>query len=702
MMGGSVTKEGKTVAQALQQALQQLGAQKEHVDIEIISPGNRGILGIGSKPAKVKVTVKDEVLVERRLKHLLNGLDLGGTFTDMPDLTASLEEMAATGVLAVAGEPVMDSAAETQKVGTAEVKDGKLIITSPVDIDKKALIKITNKVRVTLNGLPFEEMAEASADDTLEVVTLNDEPVSSFELRLSNNKMEANLKYINRPGASYRLQDQAPANVLTLLTKVEAIVEHPPKTLEDLRDFLQEKGIVKGIDEGMLSKVIESPNGLNGFQVASGQPPVDGTDATLRFPFREGEDDECDGSYFSRNRLISVNSGDLIAVKIPKIEGRDGWTVTGETLSAKPAMECEIILKAGCELTEDGCAVISTISGRPVILESDHKITISVDPVYIVKEVSQATGNINFVGDIEVQGNVGEGCVVQAAGNIQVTGDVSRAVIRAGASVIIHKMLIGSGVTAGGRAALYASIFPVLKQIKELINKVSADAILLKAGSGAALSGKTPDDGMLIKFTIDSKFSLLPQIIQNLADVINNSSLSAHEEVLDFVSYLQQNLCGFGPARIEKIEFLSVFSNTLDHIISMVETSIGSADYIKARYVQNCSLLSSGDVIIEGQGCYISDIKAGGAVVICGKPGIARGVKIFAGGDVTVTDLGSEFESRTFVKAGDNAKISAELVRQDVLIQVGREKYRVDKAARNFIAHANNDGRLTVSGLSAE
>ena len=719
MISGSVTKEGKSVEEALQKALKQLGAEKEHVIIEVLSPGSKGMLGLGAKPAKVKISLKEEAQAERKLKHLLTDLSLSGHHVDPANLSGlaalnlgsldlGLEDAAdndgnSSTIDEQANSAEQDGSTQ-QKVGTVEIKEGKLIVTNSVNDDMMAVIRIEENVRLTLNGQLVEEEAHVSEEDSLEIEIINDEPVSSLEFKISRNKMGADLKYINQPGATFRLKDQAPANKLTLLTEIENIVEPPTKTLEDLTAFLQEHEIVKGIDEEILKLVLETPNSLNSFQVARGLLPVDGIDATARYPFRQEENNEEDGSYFSRNRLISVNPGDVVAVKVPKIEGQDGWTITGEILPARPAMDCEITVKAGCELTEDGNSVVALISGRPVIEQSGQNISITVDPVYIVKEVSQAVGNINFAGDVEVQGNVGEGCVVQADGNIQVAGDVSRAVIRAGASVVLHKMVVASSVSAGGRAGLYASVLPAFKQIRELLDKASSDAKILKANSGAVSPGKPISDGMIIQFTIDSKYNNLPQTINGLWQAVSSSNISAHEEVVDFISLLRRNLVGLGPAQIEKVEFLDSLDNALDHIINMVENCMRMADYIKVRYVQNCSLMSSGDVIIEGQGCYISDIKAGGGVIICGKPGIARGVKIFADGDVTVADLGSEFESQTFVRVGYNGKITAELVHPDVVIQVGGEKFRVDKSSRSFTAYVdiNGSGRLVVDRLTAE
>lgn len=49
---------GKTVEEAIQQALQQLGVSQDQVEVEILSPGTPGIWGIGAEPARVRVTVR--------------------------------------------------------------------------------------------------------------------------------------------------------------------------------------------------------------------------------------------------------------------------------------------------------------------------------------------------------------------------------------------------------------------------------------------------------------------------------------------------------------------------------------------------------------------------------------------------------------------------------------------------------------------
>lgn len=54
-----VEKTGKSVQEAINLALEELNADREHVEIEVLDEGNKGIFGIlGNKVARVKVTMK--------------------------------------------------------------------------------------------------------------------------------------------------------------------------------------------------------------------------------------------------------------------------------------------------------------------------------------------------------------------------------------------------------------------------------------------------------------------------------------------------------------------------------------------------------------------------------------------------------------------------------------------------------------------
>lgn len=68
---------GKTVDEALEKALNELSVSKEKVTIDVLEEGSKGFLNlIGSKPAKIKVTVKYDYIEETKVftKNLLTSM----------------------------------------------------------------------------------------------------------------------------------------------------------------------------------------------------------------------------------------------------------------------------------------------------------------------------------------------------------------------------------------------------------------------------------------------------------------------------------------------------------------------------------------------------------------------------------------------------------------------------------------------------
>ncbi len=54
-----VETEARTVEEALQSALAELGVERDQVTIKVLDEGSKGILGLGAKPAQVRVTLKE-------------------------------------------------------------------------------------------------------------------------------------------------------------------------------------------------------------------------------------------------------------------------------------------------------------------------------------------------------------------------------------------------------------------------------------------------------------------------------------------------------------------------------------------------------------------------------------------------------------------------------------------------------------------
>lgn len=60
-MSNFVEKIGKTVDEAVKIALEELNTTEENVDIEVLEEPTKGLLGLGAKPALVRVSIKEAI-----------------------------------------------------------------------------------------------------------------------------------------------------------------------------------------------------------------------------------------------------------------------------------------------------------------------------------------------------------------------------------------------------------------------------------------------------------------------------------------------------------------------------------------------------------------------------------------------------------------------------------------------------------------
>ncbi len=92
-MANAIEKEGKTFSEAVVNACEELGVSKDEVEIEVIREDSKGVLGIGSKNAIVRVEIKTGGLSEKafRAKKTLEAV-LGFLFSTPQSVKAEETE----------------------------------------------------------------------------------------------------------------------------------------------------------------------------------------------------------------------------------------------------------------------------------------------------------------------------------------------------------------------------------------------------------------------------------------------------------------------------------------------------------------------------------------------------------------------------------------------------------------------------------
>ncbi|HPN82574.1 MAG TPA: FapA family protein [Spirochaetota bacterium] len=279
------------------------------------------------------------------------------------------------------------------------------------------------------------------------------------------------------------------------------------------REALTKAGITNGVNERMLEDAITKCEAdkmpLSRLPVARGTKPVNGSDGKIMFKIRmqgSNEPVEKDGGrvdYREKDSIINIDDNTLIAVQFPaqkKIS--DGMTVTGETIPGTDGNPVDIKLGKNIDprQNEKGhTEYYSKISGQVIFSDG----LLDVEPLFVVeKNVDMTVGNIDFVGNVLVKGNVNDDFTVKAGGDIEVRGTVSAAHLIAGRDIYVKGGVIArsaGGLRAGNNvvvrfaenASIIANQTITIDRAAMLSEIAAGDSIICKKEKGQIIGGHT-------------------------------------------------------------------------------------------------------------------------------------------------------------------------------------------------------------------
>lgn len=232
------------------------------------------------------------------------------------------------------------------------------------------------------------------------------------------------------------------------------VLAYPPvgsgRELEQelLSRTLRDNKVTFGLDEELLGSLPEHRDRyFHLFLAARGRQPAPGRDGGIVDMFqrkfvREVVVDEYDQvDYTALNLFQNVEEGETICQIIPSLKGTPGMTVLGREVPAKDGKPAAPPKGRNTELSEDGTRLVASRAGH---VEFSGRC-FEVKPVLeITGDVDYSTGNINFLGDVHIAGDVTSGFSVQAMGNVVVDGLVEAAQVEAGGDVVVAKGVVGN------------------------------------------------------------------------------------------------------------------------------------------------------------------------------------------------------------------------------------------------------------------
>lgn len=207
--------------------------------------------------------------------------------------------------------------------------------------------------------------------------------------------------------------------------------------INDMQDFFAAREYCKDIVVARGKEVLQGENAYIEYFF--------NTDVHARPTIRE------DGSvdFFNLNAISHCSKGQVLARIVPAVKGTHGRNVLGERIEAYAVKPICFRYGRNIEVSDDKLSLLSMVDGHVTLV--DDKVFVS--DIYEVENVDNSTGNIEYEGSVQINGNVISNFSVTAKGNVIVNGVVEGAAITAGGNIIIARGMNGMAkgkLVAGG------------------------------------------------------------------------------------------------------------------------------------------------------------------------------------------------------------------------------------------------------------
>lgn len=305
-----------------------------------------------------------------------------------------------------------------------------------------------------------------------------------------------------------------------------------------LTEVLMEHGIVSGL----LPAPMEDGRK---WILAQGRDPVPGEDARIIYeiPLRkDGNDEEKHEPLMidlrDRGVIVNVKKGDVIARKTRPGPGTPGMNVFGEEVAASPGAWIPFPAGPGTEISEDDERLLAVCSGA--VTERDGIISV-LEEFEIPGPVDASVGNVTFVGKkLVVNGFVGPGFEVEAAGDLVVKGDVEDAArITAGGNLDVTGIIRSENtqVIVSGNLSCSAVEYAKIDVHGDLlVHEYLLDAVCTVSGSVHVTGGR----GLIAGGSVKAGGSIIAKVIGTPANVSTEVAAGNNERVLNQILSLSE------------------------------------------------------------------------------------------------------------------------------------------------------------------
>ncbi len=220
-------------------------------------------------------------------------------------------------------------------------------------------------------------------------------------------------------------------------------------TMDEVSKVIEAYNIQDYVDWDKLNKFIAKRRYLQVLQIATGTMPTKGDDGYLVKHFlTEGEASEIEDSNRSvdyKNKYIfnSIKKDQVICDIVSPTIGEEGINLNGDILPGIEGAIVKVPNGKNTYINDENTMLLASIDGDLVFRSSEYQVR---NVLRVLSDVDYSFGNIDFNGDVHINGNVREGFFVRASGDINIGGVVEAAVVDAGGDVTVMGGIAGNGI----------------------------------------------------------------------------------------------------------------------------------------------------------------------------------------------------------------------------------------------------------------
>jgi uncharacterized protein (DUF342 family) len=272
-------------------------------------------------------------------------------------------------------------------------------------------------------------------------------------------------------------------------------------TAADVKQALKENNVTFGINELYITEICSNRAYEQDYVVAKWQPSVNGENGTITYKFEKFtsdvpvEDEAGFVDYKMLGTIRNIYKGTVIAEITLPTPGETGFDIRGQELLPKPGTKASYVVGTGTVLNDEGTIITALVDGA---LFFEGGAFVVRKEVTIKSDIDFKTGNIDFLGDVVISGDVFEGFRVSSSnGNVTIKGAVYSAEITAKGDVEVKKGANHAKLNAGGSIRAMFCEYCDLKaegdiEVQTLIlsNAYCGGTLTTKGSNGGLIGGR--------------------------------------------------------------------------------------------------------------------------------------------------------------------------------------------------------------------